>query len=116
MPFITITTIDTQENGHIAFNALPDSDFRSTSVRVSRTPTLDGGSVIDHRGFTDGDRSFEIRADLSEAEADLLWYMYRAFNLVRISCKEGVFSGVISEMKDETGLVTFTFLVKESLT
>ena len=81
---------------------------------MTRTATLDGGAVIDHRGFSDGDRAFEIEANLTAAEADALWYMHRNETLLHISCPEGFFTGAISEIKADGGRLKMTFLAKES--
>ena len=43
---IGIATIDYDEQGHITFDELPESNLNPPDARVTRTPTLSGGAVI----------------------------------------------------------------------
>ena len=110
---VSISALESKTVDGVFFNELPTSVFRETTPRVSRTPTLDGGAVIDHRGFSDGDRTFKIEAQLDEATTDALWALYRAETLVNISCREGFFTGTMSDLKADGGRVTLLFWVKE---
>ena len=111
---VVISLIESAENDFVTFEELPDSDFRNTPARVSRTMTLDGGAVIDHRGFYDADRRFDIKARLDDQEKeDLLWSIYLNNIFVNLACREGFFKGAISKMELKFGEVNFTFLVKE---
>jgi len=108
---ISITTKTAETIDGVFLEELPSSVFRNAAARVVRTPTLDGGAVIDHRGFSEYDREFTIRAVLDEQTANDLWEIYRAETLVNLSCREGFFSGTISNMVIDGGLLTLTFLV-----
>ena len=110
---VSITAKITASIDGVIFQEKPESEFQSTSARVIRTPTLDGGVVVDHRGFSDGDRTFKIIAELDEDTTSDLWYMHRNLTLLNISCREGFFEGAISDMKADHGLMDLTFLVKE---
>lgn len=107
------TTQATGSYAAIIFNELPTSRFRSESARVSRSATLDGGCVIDHQGFSDGDRTLDIRALWTEAQAAVLWYLFRTTTFLNISTREGFFYGVIESMQDENGNGRLSILVKE---
>ncbi len=95
------------------FQELPESRLRNESARVSRSATLDGGCVIDHQGFSDSDRTFDIRADLTEAQAAILWGIFKSETFVNVATREGFFYGVIESMQDENGSVKLSILVKE---
>ena len=111
---ISITTKTTEGTvTGVLFQEAHDSELRNETSRVFRTPTLDGGAVVDHRGFSDGDRTFKIKAKLDEDTADDLWYLFRTETLLNISCSEGFFEGAISDMKAPNGNLELTFLVKE---
>jgi len=110
---VSITTIESKTIDGVVFEELPTSAFRDTPPRVSRTATLDGGAVLDHRGFSDGDRALKIEAFIDETTADNLWYMSRNETLLNIACREGFFTGAISEIKIDGGRLKMTFLVKE---
>lgn len=110
---ISITTIESKAIDGVLFYELPGSAFRNTPPRLTRTATLDGGAVLDHRGFSNGDRAFEIEATIDKTTADNLWYMHRNETLLHIACAEGFFTGSISQMKVDGGRLKMTFLVKE---
>ena len=109
---ISITTIAVGDPDGVLFYENIDTVLMDTPPRVSRSATLDGGSVVDHRGFCDGDREFKIKAQLTEDQAEDLWNIYRSETLVNISCGEGFFQGAISRMKLDGGRLEMTFLVK----
>jgi hypothetical protein len=79
----------------------------------SNSATLDGGCVIDHQGFSDSDRTFDIRASLDRDESDILWNLFTGQTYLNVSTKEGFFYGVIENMADENGNVRLSILVKE---
>jgi len=110
---VSITAIESKTVDGVIFNELATSVFRDTNPRVTRTPTLDGGAVIDHRGFIDGDRIFKIEAALDEATTEALWTLYRNETIVHISCIEGFFTGTLAKLKADGGRVTLIFWVKE---
>lgn len=94
----------------------PSTDFRSKSRRVSRTATLDGGCVIEDNGLSHSDRTFRITASsLSEADVLHLNDLIGAYATLYISTREGIFSGVIENLGDSSGVMTLSFLVKEKL-
>ena len=97
----------------VIFQELPQSRLRNEAARVSRSATLDGGCVIDHQGFSDGDRTFDIRARWSQELADILWSLFRSATFLNIATREGFFYGVIENMADENGNGRLSILVKE---
>lgn len=110
---VSITTLESKAVDGVLFYEKGNSTFRNTPPRVVRTKTLDGGAVIDHRGFCDGDRDFTIFARLDEATATDLWTIHRNETLVNISCIEGFFTGSISDMQIDNGDLRLVFIVKE---
>ena len=111
MVIITRTTQAT--NSYVRIKELPSSDLYTAQARVSRTATLDGGAVVDHLGFSHGDRTMRIVCFLTEAEEDLLWDIFTNDTLVGFSCRDGYFVGAIRAMTKNNGNVNFTFLVRE---
>ena len=110
---ISISTIEATTDGEVDFEELPTSIFRATPARVVKAQTLDGDVVIDHRGFVTGDQEFTIKANIDETTADKLWAIYKANTFIYLSCKEGFFKGVMSNMKVDNGELNLTFFVKE---
>jgi len=110
---ISKVTQATGSTAAIIFKELPSSRLRNETARVSRYATLDGGCVIDHQGFSDGDRTFELRVKWTQDEAAIAWEMFREETFLNISTPEGFFYGVIQTMQDENGDGRLTILVKE---
>lgn len=75
------------------------SQLRQASARVSKTKTLDGGVVVSHNGFADGDRSININTVLSKSEADILWNIFTTQTFVTVAIKDGVYNAVIKSLK-----------------
>lgn len=89
------------------------SEIRRGQARVSRTRTLDLGAVIDHRGYSDGDRTFRVRSEVDETDADFLWNMFKSETFINVSTLDGFFYGVIDIMEIDRGLLNMTLLIKE---
>lgn len=109
---ISKTTQDT--DGNIIINESPDSELLSSSPRISRTATLDGGAVVEHYGFAEGDRTFKIRATITEAQYIILWALHKE-SLVYVSCEHGFFSAVIQTLRADNAELYLTILIKEKL-
>lgn len=112
---IGIATITQNTAGDMIILENPGSRIDDNSVRVSRTATLDGGCVIDHRGFSDADRQFEIEAELTEAETDKLNDIFTDETFVWVAARHGFYKGVISRLWLNGGQVRMTVLIKEKL-
>lgn len=110
---ISKTTQATGSDAAIIIQELPSSQLRNEMARVSRYATLDGGCVIDHQGFSDGDRRFDIRAKLTRDQTNILWSIFTSETFVNISTVEGFFYGVIESIQDETGNGRISILIKE---
>jgi hypothetical protein len=60
--------------------------------RVNRTPTLDGGAAINDFGFSDADRTIELRwQNLSRSTDDAVSSMVQSYQLLQVSTRDGVF-------------------------
>lgn len=75
------------------------SQLRQASARVSKTKTLDGGVVVMHNGFADGDRSININTVLSKSDADVLWNIFTTQTFVTVAIEDGVYNAVIKSLK-----------------
>ena len=94
----------------------PGADMRSSSRRVSRTQTLDGGCVLVDHGVSHSDRELELSiTGISQALADRIWGLYLTFSLIRASTYDGSFLATISRYRQREGQLSITILVKEKL-
>jgi hypothetical protein len=109
---ISITTLAADNNGCFLLND-QKSDFGVFSSRIARAATLDGNVVITHSGVIHGDRTFNIKGDIDLNQKQLIEYIHENNTLIRLSCREGVFLGAISDLNTSNPQMTLTFLIKE---
>jgi hypothetical protein len=98
----------------IMFKVKADSEIIVSSARVKRTATLDGGAVIDHQGYSVGDRTIELRGMVTETEAADLWAAFKESTYLILHTIDGSFYGAISDLKIDRGDLRLTFLAKEA--
>lgn len=99
--------------GAIIFDLRGDSEVYVSQPRVKRTATLDGGAVIDHQGYSAGDRTIEVRARLTAEKAEQIWSMHKDETLLMVHTHEGSYYGAISDLRLDRGDMRLTFLTKE---
>ena len=95
---ISITSKTGSSDG-VIIEELKDSEFKRLTPRVTKSRTLDGGVVYDHRGMITADREFNIRAvNLSEAQVNAIQTIIENETYINLACDEGFFEGVISSI------------------
>jgi hypothetical protein len=107
------TTQSTENNASIVIKEMARSKIRDASARVLRAGTLDGGAVIEHLGFVDGDRQLDVFAQETETVSENLWNMFKNETFINISCIDGFFYGVIDRMVVDNGTIQIKLLIKE---
>lgn len=113
---IGISTPDANAVGNLVIHELPESKLGTEmQARVTRRSTLDGGAVLVHSGFSHGDRTFTIKARLSEEDEAILVGLHQTETLLYFSIPEGFFSGMISYLDANQGDILMTVLIKEKL-
>ena len=112
---IGISTITANPNGHIIINEKRDSELKRFPARVTRSATLDGGAVIQHSGFSHGDRKLRVMATLSEDDAAIIEFLHQTKTLLNISVQDGFYSGAFSNLIIDNGEMDLTILIKEKL-
>lgn len=112
---IGISTITANEEGSIIIQEKPESEIKRFPARVSRSATLDGGAVIVHSGFSHGDRTLRVMAELTQADADKITSLHQTETLVNISMPDGFFSGALSSLYIDNGAMDLTILIQEKL-
>ena len=112
---ISISTTTSNTAGAVVIKDKPESEKRRYPKRIQRSATLDGGAVIADLGFSHGDRTLKIKAELSEAEATKLINIHQTETLVNISIEDGFFSGAIGSLDLPEGQLDMSVLIKEKL-
>jgi hypothetical protein len=113
MYVLSITKTTADADGMIKFKPSVKSEFKSGALRASRSATLDGGAVIDNQGFSNGDRTFNVLADLGIADALKIWEWFTDAEFLQVATEDGVFYGLIDQCKLDHGQANFRFLVQE---
>jgi len=84
-----------------------------SSPRLTRTATLDLGTVIDNQGYAVGDRTLRISSKISESDESKLWDLYKNNLYLLVSTRDGMFFGAVDEINLDRGQLEMTFLIKE---
>lgn len=108
---ISVSSINFDPLGAIEFDEdQEDTNFGTKARRGNRIATLDGGAVTQDRGYTNSDLTFNIVAgEYSEIVFERLSFILENNPLVRLSCREGVFVGIIKDLSSKNK--SFVFLV-----
>ena len=98
----------------LIINEKNNSQLYDATARVSRTKTIDGGVVVDHQGFVDGDRSLNINCDLTAAEELILRTLFENETIVHVATKNGFYAGAIERLRGDNGNIEFQVMLKET--
>ena len=108
---ISITSKSGSSDG-VIFQESNKSGFKTFEPRLTKTPTLDGGVVYDHRGMVTADREFRIIANnLSAIQTSALQTIIENETYVNLSTDEGFFEGVIQRADLDRGFCDMVFWV-----
>lgn len=103
-------------NGTEKLEGVDESRIGGFSRRISRTPTLDGGAAINDFGYSDADRTLDIRWPVrSRAQADNIARLVKTYNRLIVSMPEGVFIGAPERFTPNNDELQLTILVEQRL-
>lgn len=86
------------------------SDVHGVGRRVTRTPTLDGGAVLQDLGATDADRVLVLeQAHASAAQVAAAKRLARVHPRVTVATEEGVFLGALESVQVREGTLALVF-------
>ena len=113
---ISISTITPKTVSNVIIQEKKTSKLRDFPSRASRTSCLDGTCHIEFAGVSDdSDRTLDIRAQLTTAQASDLQTIAESETFVNLSCSQGFFYGAIDTLKISNGGLNLKFLVKEKM-
>ena len=87
--------------------------IKSYRTRMSRSPTLDGGAIIENLGYSDGDRELTIISKVNESIESRLRSMVQDELYLVVSTRDGVFYGAIGSMSVDRGDLKLKVLTQE---
>lgn len=96
---ISICSIDQDASGQVLFREDGSSKPHNARARINRIGTLDGGAVLNHLGFADGDRTIEIKTSaLTETQTAKLRDFFENDAGVICAIDIGVYFGAIASL------------------
>jgi hypothetical protein len=113
MPALSLCTLtyDPFANLELELNATGEG-LLDRGRRVTRTPTIDGGAVVEDFGLSHADRTWTVRAKASRGQAEILRYLVEAYGEIRAVTREGVFRVAPDTLQETTApLVSLRLLV-----
>ena len=90
-----ISTTEFDPAGYIEIDALPASRMGETARRVNRVATLDGGAVVNDAGYSESDRTIDLRWQQGSAtfEASIA-RLVETYQQIQIANRHGVYLAV----------------------
>lgn len=115
--FVTISSLTFDLSGFVQFETLPSVESGTHRRRSIKVKTLDGGVVVNDRGYTHGDREilFTFKTISREHNA-LCARMVDNYPQVEVSFYEGVFLGIPLEFTPGVTESEFTVSIISKLT
>ena len=107
---ISITTRTASEY-MVVLDEKPESDLERYSRRNAVRATLDGGGVPSDSGYSDTDREIEIKADITEAEKEVLKHMIQNYVLFNVATKDGFYICMINKFRANGGEAYIKLLI-----
>ena len=111
---IGISSIDQDASGAILLDLDP-VPLKSNLARIQRTATLDGGVVLSHMGYADGDRTVTVKGRIDEDSEAALWELFKKGSMVNLSLRDGFFRAAIERLDADAGDINMTILIGERL-
>jgi hypothetical protein len=110
---IGISTLTQNAEGHLVIHEKKSSTINDHPARVSRTKLLDGGVYINHSGVSDGDRTLNVVARLSDADRTKLVNIHQTETFIHVACPDGYYEAAISGIRRQKADTVINILIKK---
>lgn len=111
-----LTSLTFDPAGAVELAVLPSSDMGESRRRVTRTATLDGGAAFNDFGYTEADRTIELKwAPMKRDRESAVDRLVKTYSRLRLSTKEGCFLVAPSFYKSTPAESKLSLLVVEKL-
>lgn len=115
---IGISTITHDDFGAMIFPSA-DTDERvndSATRRCTRTATLDGGCEIYDTGYSDSDRTLQVKeTNVHTSLVDFVKYIIKNYGLVTVTTHDGAYRGAPGSYNVNNGVLVFNILVESKI-
>jgi hypothetical protein len=113
---VTLSTPVFDLAGSVALDLLPTTDLGTTSRRVNRTATLNGGAALNDYGHSHADRTMTLRWRPHSREVDAsVVRLVQNYGRLNVSTPEGLFSAAPETYRNAANESSLTLLVLEKL-
>lgn len=112
----TLSTPVWDVNGFVEVDALPSQTDGETRRRVARVATLDGGAVVNDAGFSEADRTIELKWKTGAAAYEyLIERLVKFYTRVNISSMSGFYEAAVESYSVRGGESSLRLLVLSKL-
>lgn len=93
-----------------------DADFDTTSRRISRTATIDGGAYVSDQGYSDADLIINIKArDLTNAEAIMIRELVQNYGTLVATTPRAAYTVAPFSFSYRGGVASLVLYVREKI-
>jgi hypothetical protein len=112
----TLATTVWDAQGYIELDVLPKTTIGETRRRANRIATLDGGAVTNDAGFSEADRTLDLRwQPRSSVQEALIERLVRLYSRVQVSTSGGVFLALLESYTPDNEEARLRLLVLSKL-
>ena len=113
---ITLSTPVWDVQGYVEVDALPSQNEGEVRRRVGRIPTLDGGAVVNDAGYSDADRTIDLKwMPVSAAFEDSIERLVRFYPRINVSTRSGFYEAAVESYRPTPTESTLRLLLLSKL-
>lgn len=113
---VSITAPLFDPNGHVRLSGVSPDGLLGFERRNNRIPTLDGGAAIPDFGYSDADRTFDIRwRARSEEVVEAVRRMAKTYSRLIVATEEGCFIGAPGPFNISNGEAQIRILIEKRI-
>jgi len=103
-------------DGHVTLLGVEPGGLLAFARRNNRIPTLDGGAVIPDFGYSDADRTLDIRWTARDSvQVETVRRLAKTYSRLIVTTAEGCFYGAPGPFAISNGVVQIQILVEKRL-
>lgn len=114
-----LTTLSTpiwDAQGYVEVDALPSQNSGETRRRVNRISTMDGGAVVNDSGYSEADRTIDLKWKPGTAAYEYaLERLVRFYPRINISIRSGFYEAAVESYRPTPTESTLRLLVLSKL-
>lgn len=113
---VTLSPIDFDPLGTVTIDAMPDQTTGETRRRMNRIATLDGGAVFNDFGYSEADRTIQLRwRPKSSAQEAAVKRLVELYARVHVATPEGFYLAGLEVYRPGVKESSLYLLVAEKL-